>query len=364
MPTLNTLPPIRWGGQQPLTNTPESLGPDCHPTYQAVNAWGALPNYELFMCKLTQGDHEINGAVVYASNAYALLGLKWRYFGMYHWLEHDVPIDVQLKAFQFAILKVLKQLGTTLAVAFPQGVIWMLDWERTENHPDPTCIMAEQFIAGMEAWVKERGINYAADWLPDFVAWRVRNPDYPLWYANYNLSRTDPRGAIAKCALYRATMSQWSNHAAQPIGFRNVGNAMDMNACLNFDTLNRIAGIPHPIPPTPDLTPDPTPQPPHSGDNDMAGYTNLEVHPDPAGQTGQPGQNADGTWPPGFIQWASVFDNVKWTKYHMGATEYDGRVTVGKNNAQLAAIPDYAGMQVAPIRLQGSITGNVEGGSV
>lgn len=357
-----TLPPLRHG-QVPPTNHPESLGPDCHPTYQAVSAWGAIPSYELFMCKLTQGDHEINGAVTYASNAWAYRGLKWRYFGMYHWLEHDTPIDAQLKAFQAAILKVMKL--ESVQWGLPRSVMWMLDWERTENHPDPTYAMAEQFIAGMERWVMARGIVYAADWLPDFVQWRTRNPTYPLWYANYNLDPHNPRGGIAKCLLYRADMWQWSNHVPQPIGFKNIGDSMDMNCALNFDTLNHITWWDKPDiqPPTP-----PDVQPPqHTGDDEMSGYNNTEARPDPDGLVGQPGQNPDDTWPPGFIQWASVFDNTKWTKYHMGAVEFDGRVTVGKTNAQLDAIPDYKGMQVAPvvippIQVVGSFSGNAKAG--
>jgi hypothetical protein len=113
----------------------------------------------------------------------------------------------------------------------------MLDWERSDGLPIPSVAQVEEWL--MKAWVHWPGriAVYGAEWVTGFIEWRNRNPEFPLWYANYNL--TDPvNGGAAECARWNADIWQWSS--SQPVPGVNDPTC-DMNHVFNWDTLVTIS---------------------------------------------------------------------------------------------------------------------------
>lgn len=242
-----------------------------------------VPALSLMSCKATEGRTFVSPTL----RTYAALfaDKQARYQGVYHWIRTDSSVADQISNLVGALRKIdWIEPGGDLA----KGKLIQLDWERTFNYPkdkppvmlpDPSVAMIEQWVDGVQQRFGDRVIVYCSDWMPNFVAWRERNPTIPLWYANYD--RTDgPEGGPRECEKYGADVWQWSSKTKVP-GFQK---GIDVNEIRNVSTLERITA--QQDGPAPDLTP----------------ITGFEVEPSETGQD-EGGQDVSShIWmPKGFV---------------------------------------------------------------
>jgi hypothetical protein len=190
----------------------------------------------------------------------------FRYRGAYHWLRSDSSIAVQAAN----LCARIDALGGLQPGEFVQA-----DWEVTPNIPLVTSNQVAEWCDRVEQhYGRECVIVYSSDWLPDstldtdsraeFAEWRDENPDYPLWFANYNTG-SRPTGGWAECDRYGADVWQWTSTHKHPsiISPRRVvdletgktvtvDGGFDMNHIFNPAVLDRLCALsttPQPIPP-------------------------------------------------------------------------------------------------------------------
>lgn len=214
---------------------PNADGPDiAH--YQTLT--GPLaPEWKLASVKCSEGSY--SGDKTFPTMWKWAEPARWR--GAYHWLRSDSSIKSQADNI----------VNRTKAVGFGIGDFIQTDWETTPNIPNMTVAQVEEFNDRVRQLTgRDCVMTYVSDWVPGFASWRQRNPDDPLWYANYNTSNKST-GGWAECALYRANVWQWTSSYLHP----SIGNGLagfDMNHIFDTATLDRICGLTNePQPPQP-----------------------------------------------------------------------------------------------------------------
>ena len=204
--------------------TPDRDGIDIS-HWNRIDDWDAIPDFPLWCMKATEG----------RSFRSPVFDERWpkarelaKYNGAYHWLRSDSPVLVQFNNFR----KAINDHG-----GLELGDFVMLDWETTPGIKNVTVANVDVWIELCEKEWPGRHIVYCSDWVPGFKTWRAKNPDYPLWYANYNTgpSRT---GGAAETDEYGADVWQWTSTALVP-GFQA---GIDMNDVLDWSTLDDIGG--------------------------------------------------------------------------------------------------------------------------
>lgn len=228
-----------------------------------------IPRYPLMSCKATEGKQFVSPKFRDFWAMFARLGAKYR--GAYHWVRSDSTMKAQVDH----LAKTLDSVGGLLAGDFVQ-----LDWETTANVPNVTPIQIEEWCDLATARWGDRVIVYGAPWVPGFVDWRDRNPTFPVWLANYNVTLSS-KGGWVNSAKYDAAVWQWSSTWKVP-GFlwnpTNPDDGIDVNHIWSSATLDRLCLLeptPIPEPPVP-----PTPSP---GEDDMKAILYTVNEPDVGG---------------------------------------------------------------------------------
>jgi len=175
-------------------------------------------------------------------------GVKYR--GAYHWVRPDFSIADQAANF----IKTIEANGGLLKGEFVQ-----IDWEVTLKNgvalPVPTSRQIAEFQDRLlQRFGRPSVIVYSSDWLPDstldadsrreFIEWREENPDFPLWYANYNIG-TGSQGGWIETTKYGADVWQWSSTRIVP----GWAAGVDVNHVFSWKTLDIITNqliIPQP----------------------------------------------------------------------------------------------------------------------
>ena len=230
---------------------PDYDGPDIS-HWNPVADWDAIPDYDLFSAKATEG--KSFRSPTFDVNWAAMRDQDFKYRGAYHWVRSDSTMAAQVKNLKRAIDD---HGGLRL------GEFIQIDWETTPGIKNVSLKQIEDFQHRVEKEWPGRSIMYASDWVPHFIEWRKRNPTYPLWYANYNTG--DKRtGGPAENDLYGTDVWQWTSSADVP-GFHD--DTIDMNDVLDWDAIHSIAGykVDTKPAPKPKPTPKPTPTPPSKG---------------------------------------------------------------------------------------------------
>lgn len=224
---------------------PRADGPDVS-HYQHVTDPASVPPYRLFSCKLTEGatykDPTAPGWVALMER----LGVRHR--GLYHWLRSDSSVEAQV----LNAVNRLAELGLVANGRLRPGYMIQVDWERTLKNgvpiPDPAVPFVEAFCTLLARRFGDRQIMYVSDWVTGFSTWRTRNPDFPLWYANYNLG-TSPTGGPAEVVRYRADVWQWTSKfkgggiASGRPGQPSTDTGYDMNEVRNWAVLDRVCDL-------------------------------------------------------------------------------------------------------------------------
>ncbi len=151
----------------------------------------------------------------------------------------------------------------------------------------------------------QAGVTFDLIWATNATAWLGgRHPQAHVWQGKYLTDGSDKGGYD--------TLD---------------GVAVDKDVCQRPFT----AWGPPPVP---------SPAPPSVLRGPLMYYTNAE----PYNGYGRP------DWPAGQVKWREVFDGEKVCKLHVGPAEYiPGCVEGSKTNAELAAIPDFAGLKVPSV---------------
>jgi hypothetical protein len=213
--------------------TPNSDGPDIS-RWNPVADWDAIPAnpYRLFITKATgtsaAGVHVFTDPT-FDANWEQMRRRNFEFRGCYHWLRSDWPMADQVEHLR----TVLDAHG-----GLQHGEFVMLDWETTPNTPHPTATQVTEWLRYAEQYWPGRLAVYCSDWVPGFAEWRHKHPNYPLIYANYNL--TDPvNGGWPECVKWNADVWQWSS--SQPVpGIDDP--TCDMNHVIRWATLEAITG--------------------------------------------------------------------------------------------------------------------------
>lgn len=197
--------------------SPRADGPDVS-HYQTVIAESAIPAFQLASCKLGEGRSYFDPTAPSWIALFRRNGV--RNLGVYYWVRSDSLIESQF----FNMVARLRQCGLDHNGVLEPGVFLQLDWETTPNIAPLTVAQVEEFVTLTQRRYGDRMIVYSSDWVPGFTTWRARNPETPLWYANYNQS-TAPTGGRAECAKYRASVWQWTSTYKCP----GIAGGIDMN---------------------------------------------------------------------------------------------------------------------------------------
>jgi GH25 family lysozyme M1 (1,4-beta-N-acetylmuramidase) len=232
------------------TNTPDSDGPDIS-HWNPIADWNDIPEFDLWCMKATEG--KSFRSPVFNTNWAKCRELKVMYLGAYHWIRSDSTMTQQVANLKRAIDD---------HDGLRDGEFVMLDWETTPGIPNVTVAQVEEWIKIAEEHWAGKIIVYASDWVPGFKTWRKKNPDYPLWYANYRLV-DDARGGKAETDLYGADVWQWTS-SAKVSGFSD--DTIDMNDVLDwswFETLrpSEEPAVEPPVTVKPPVTPSPITKP-------------------------------------------------------------------------------------------------------
>jgi len=211
--------------------------------WNRITDWDAVPEFRMWCMKATEGKG-------FRSNVFNSRWVKLRELGVemrgaYHWIRSDSSVLDQFKNLRRAI----NDHG-----GLQRGEFVMLDWETTPGIKNVTVAMVNQWIKLVEKEWPGRHIVYASDWVPGFKTWRNENPDYPLWYANYNTGPSS-RGGAAETDEYGADVWQWTSTALVP-GFQK---GIDMNDVLDWETMESISGLLDSPDPEPEAKPDLSP---------------------------------------------------------------------------------------------------------
>ena len=204
--------------------TPNADGPDIS-HHNPVADWDAVPQYRLFSTKATEG--RTFRSPSFDENWEQMRRRGFEFRGCYHWVRSDSPMLEQVANLAHA----LGDHG-----GLQTGEFIQLDWETTPGVPNVTLSQVELWLNLAERRWPGRIIVYASDWVPGFLEWRARHPEYPLWYANYNTG-SKPTGGWAECERFGADVWQWSS--SQPVpGIADP--TVDMNHVFKWETLERI----------------------------------------------------------------------------------------------------------------------------
>ena len=205
--------------------TPNADGPDIS-RWNPVADWDAIPQFRLFVTKATGTSRiEITEHVdpTFHDNWQQMRRRNFEFRGAYHWLRPDIPIVDQVE-----LLHATLDSHGGLQV----GEFVMLDWERSPGLPIPSVAQVDEWLTLAAKYWPGRLALYGAEWVTGFAEWRTAHPDFPLFYAAYNLTT-----APAKLAQWGADVWQWSS--TQPVpGIAD--ETCDMNAVLNWSTLDKI----------------------------------------------------------------------------------------------------------------------------
>jgi GH25 family lysozyme M1 (1,4-beta-N-acetylmuramidase) len=191
---------------------------------------------KLMSCKATEGPWFESPTFTTYWAMFKRLGARYR--GAYHWVRSDSTARAQVDN----LARALDRVGGLQVGDFIQ-----LDWERTyrptgELVADPTVALIEEWIRLAELRWGDRIIVYGSDWVPNFLAWRKRNPLMPIWYANYNTG-TGPTHGWAECAKYNAAVWQWTSVYKMP-GFSwnpdDPLDGIDVNHVFDWGVLDRL----------------------------------------------------------------------------------------------------------------------------
>ena len=217
--------------------------------YQTVTDWPAVASQvRLVSHKATEGRSAMDRNFRSAWSGMRAADVEFR--GAYHWIRSDSTPAEQ-------VTNLYRVVGP-----LQRGEFIQLDWETT---PGIAACTVEQ----VETWLKlcdamfgaDRTMVYSASWVPGFIEWRQRNPDRPLWYANYN-RLTGPIAANK----YRATILQWSSTYQPPAGIIYT-SGVDVNHVYDWATVERLTQTAPLPPPVPDpVPPAPQPEPPQGDD--------------------------------------------------------------------------------------------------
>lgn len=226
--------------------TLDSDGPDIS-HWNPISNWDEIPEFDLWCMKATEGKGF--RSPVFNTNWAKCRELGVKYLGAYHWIRSDSTMVQQVANLKRAIDD---------HDGLRDGEFIMLDWETTPGIKNVTVAQVDEWLDLAEAEWPGKIIVYCSDWVPGFKTWRAKNPDYPLWYANYNLGPTE-RGGAAETDFYGADVWQWTSSADVP-GFAD--DTIDMNDVLDwswFESLypTKPVGIVKPAP-------DPAPWPPYN----------------------------------------------------------------------------------------------------
>lgn len=231
--------------------------------YQIVTNEDLIPHLPVMTCKGSEGANYKDPT---RPNWIRIFRTRAAIMGMYHWVRSDSPLQVQVQN----LADCYREEG-----ALPRdgelapGWIVQLDWERTYKNVNGTRVLVRDLtVAEIELWHKSadamfgpgRVVTYASDWVPGFIEWRQRNPDKPVWYANYSLSDL-PSGGQQESAKYKACLWQWSSQVMVP-GLDTASRpGIDVSEILDYAELLAAAHLEQPTP-----LPLPIPQP----EDDMA----------------------------------------------------------------------------------------------
>jgi GH25 family lysozyme M1 (1,4-beta-N-acetylmuramidase) len=217
---------------------PDAHGPDW--SHHQTLTGSPIPAWPLWTHKATEGANYVDPMFLPRWRDAEARGHRWR--GGYTWLRSDATMKVHADN----ALKMTAKIG-----GLPVGTMWQTDWETTPNLPPVTAVQVTEFNDRIEQGIgRQCVITYGSDWVPEFIQWRMANPDAPLWYANYNTNPELSTGGPAECAKYSADVWQWTSSFTHPC----VAGRFDMNAVLHAATLDRVCGLettPAPAPPTP-----------------------------------------------------------------------------------------------------------------
>jgi len=205
--------------------TPDRDGIDIS-HWNKITDWDDIPKFDLWCMKATEGPSF--RSPVFDERWPKARGVA-KYNGAYHWLRSNHSVLSQFNNFR----KAINDHG-----GLQPGDYVMLDWETTPGIPDLKVSQVDQWIKLVEKEWPGRHIVYCSDWVPGFKTWRKANPDYPLWYANYNTGPSS-RGGAAETDEYGADVWQWTSTALVP-GF---AAGIDMNDVLDWTTMDRISGL-------------------------------------------------------------------------------------------------------------------------
>jgi hypothetical protein len=230
-----------------VSYSPNADGPDVS-HWQHVTNVAAVPSFGLASCKLAEGRSYMDPTAPMWIDLFRSKGV--RNLGVYFWIRADSTVEQQV----VNLINRLRQVGLDVEGQLVPGVMIQLDWERTPGVRDVTVAEVELFCYLVHVRYGDRLIVYGSDWLPGFVAWRAKNPTFPLWYANYNLG-TLPTGGYAECIKYGATVWQYTSKfkgggiASGTPGKPLTDTGYDMNHVFDWATLDRLCLNHTPSPP-------------------------------------------------------------------------------------------------------------------
>lgn len=223
--------------------------------YQIVTDEAAIQTYPLMTCKGSEGTSYKDATRVNWLRIFAAVNAPIR--GMYHWVRSDSTMAAQVNN----IADCYRQAGALNNGVLAPGWIVQLDWERTYSTIGGVrTLIRDCTVAEIEQWIDiadatfgpGRVVTYASDWVPGFYEWRRRNPDKPVWYANYRLV-DDSIGGKQECARYDACLWQWSSQVMVP-GIDTASRpGIDVSQILKWEQLYETAHLTF-NPPTPTET--------------------------------------------------------------------------------------------------------------
>ena len=230
--------------------TPNADGPDIS-HWQKLTGRPFDSDWRVVSIKCSEGER--SGDSTFVERWSMLRDARIEYRGAYHWLRSDSSVKAQAEN----LCRRIDQMG-----GLQTGEFIQCDWETTPKIADVTVTQVEEWCRRVnEHFGAERVIVYASDWVPGFAVWRARNPQVPLWYANYNVGQT-VTGGWSECARYHADVWQWTSKFQHP----SIVGGFDMNHVFNWSALERLVGRA--------VTPTPDPIPPE--DDDMAVFAKVD----------------------------------------------------------------------------------------
>jgi GH25 family lysozyme M1 (1,4-beta-N-acetylmuramidase) len=274
---------------------PRADGPDIS-HYQTLTGAAPDPSWTVWSHKVTEGrsykDPTFDARWIW----FRQMGFKYR--GAYHWVRSDSSMADQVANLKRAIDK-----HGGLRV----GEFIQIDWETTPNIPPLSYAQIQEFQDRVEAIWPGRAIMYTSDWVPNFLPWRNSNPDYPLWYANYNVGTTST-GGWAECERWEADVWQYTSSYTHPC----MTARFDMNHVRHFDVLDRITlqnKTPIAVPPVPQ---------PESEADDVAEIKYYALPP-----AGRPGNPPHLVVADGMVRYRCNFDTAPWPAHELNDEQYD-----------------------------------------